>query len=354
MEKRHKAYESFRLSELELRPPTYVHLFGRLPVLRIHHPMFCVFICAAILVGAYDAVRLIARHQQTLNEALIIYLGSAVTVLGIVLLISGYEQVKDAVHQFAEVLEGGESRRRLASDLDAVTGRTQDIFAVAFCVLGLVLLTLLGPQVPVPWLVFVVGVGAAVFLVSGYGLGFAVMTIRLIHSLPAYGRMRMSILPAKTPALRALSGVTSVLALYFSIQLLCESLLCLAIHWKNHWALDITVYSFLLPISGLAALLFVYPQLGIWRLVQSHKQDELGVIDSALDAINMNSVATFADHNEVARISRLLELRRRIQESPSLPIDTATAARVLASLILPALGSLVQHAATKYLPIIVR
>jgi hypothetical protein len=196
--------------------------------------------------------------------------------------------------------------------------------------------------------------GSAFFLVSGYGLGFAIMTIRLIHSLPKYGRIRMSILPARTPAVRGLCRVTGVLALYFSAQLLCESLLCLAIDWKNHWALNIAVYSLIWPISGLAALFFVYPQVGIWRLVEAHKREELGVIDSVLDSVNMNSVATFDDHNEVARINRLLELRRRIQESPSLPIDAATTARVLASVILPVLGSFMQHVALKYLPIIAR
>jgi hypothetical protein len=349
MEKRHKAYDNLRFADLEYRPPSYIGLFGRLPILRSHHPIFCVFLIEVIPLMVYEGIRLVSRHQQNTNEALIVYAGSAITVLGTVLLISGYGQVKAAFQKFENVLERPESRRQFALDAARITGGIQDIWAAGFCVGGLLLVALLGPQLSGLWVAVAVVFGGPFFLISGYGLGFAVMTIRLIYSLQSYGQMKTFVLPARTPAIRALSRVTGVLALYFSIQLFCESTLCVAIRWKNIWVLHATLYTIVLPISIVAALFFVYPQLGIKRLIGACKRRELATIEAALQEMDYDATATYRDHNEVERLNNLLTLYRQIEESPSVPIDMATAFSAIGSILLPVLGSIVEGLTLEHL-----
>jgi hypothetical protein len=342
MAKRHAAYDNLRFADLEYRPPSYIGLFGCLPILRSHHPMFCVFLIEVIPLLVYEAIRIVSRHQQNLNEALIAYLGSAITMLGTLLLISGYGRVKAAFEKLEKVLEREESRRQFALDVARVTGGIQDIWAAVFCMGGLLLVALLGPQLSGLWVAVAVVFGGPFFLISGYGLGFAVMTIRLIYSLQSYGQMRMFVLPARTPAIRALSRVTGVLALYFSIQLFCESTLCVLIHWKNIWALHATLYTIILPISIIAAFFFLYPQVGIRRLIGARKIKELAVIEAALQELDYDATATYSRPNEVERMNTLLTLYRQIEESPSVPIDMATALSAMGSILLPVLGSLVE------------
>ena len=348
MEKRHKAYDNLRFADLEYRPPSYIGLFGRLPILRSHHPIFCVFLIEVIPLMVYEGIRLVSKHQQNTNEALIVYAGSAITVLGTVLLISGYGQVKAAFQKFENVLERLESRKQFALDVARITGGIQDIWAAVFCVGGLLLVALLGPQVSGLWVAVAVVFGGP-FSYFRLRLGVCAHddSLDLLPSI-VWGNEDIRA-PRKDSCHPGTFRVTGVLALYFSIQLFCESTLCVAIRWKNIWVLHATLYTIVLPISIVAALFFVYPQLGIKRLIGACKRRELATIEAALQEADYDATATYRDHNEVERLNNLLTLYRQIEESPSVPIDMATALSAIGSILLPVLGSIVEGLTLEHL-----
>jgi hypothetical protein len=77
-------------------------------------------------------------------------------------------------------------------------------------------------------------------------------------------------------------------------------------------------------------------------LIGARKIKELAVIEAALQELDYDATATYSRPNEVERMNTLLTLYRQIEESPSVPIDMATALSAMGSILLPILGSLVE------------
>lgn len=80
-----------------------------------------------------------------------------------------------------------------------------------------------------------------------------------IRNLPRFGRLRLFVLPGRTPALRSASRLTGTFALYFSAQSALEIVLFLAIPWHRQWMVKTVMYSLMWPIVISHLQYLIYP-----------------------------------------------------------------------------------------------
>lgn len=310
-----------------------------LSVARLHSGKLKVrpLLACSLLLAANLIVSLAWDHDQSYGEVLCIYGASFVALAGVLLLVHAYTLAVGAVDSFRGVLRTEQQSKLLEQHLAVMFGGgVQNRFALAFCLVGVAIVVVLGPvgldsfHYSMTLLIAVV-----FFAVSGFGLGLALTTMNWIRNLPRFGRLRLFVLPGRTPALRSASRLTGSFAVYFSAQSALEIVLFLAIPWHRQWMVKTVMYSLMWPIVVFAISFCFWPQLAIRRVIAVHKRRLLREFWRQGKIVRLEGLSAL----ELEPVARLYS---RIEDSSDFALDVATVSRFISSFFLPGLAILVQ------------
>jgi hypothetical protein len=319
------------LIEQLVREPRFLQTARRVATaLRLPH-VAAPWIVAVSVPAVYELTRLNSGLPRSRTDAVWLYAAPFVLALGTTLLADAYRASRAAVGAFRSILLTDAQYWRLYADIErAFEPRRQGRFIRWSASLFLSFFWLMWPNLTSWFYYLLVGLlatwGAAI---SASGLALVISTMRWIRRIPQYGELKLFTLPARTKELRAMSRLTGLFALYFSIQELAEAFLVYSTSWARPWAVNVFSAFVVIPLVLIALAFFFYPQFAIRRVIVRRKETELSELSAASVAVARGDAQTR---------TAVTKLYQDIDDSADFAIDAATVGRFAFSTVLTLLG----------------
>lgn len=154
------------------------------------------------------------------------------------------------------------------------------------------------------------------------------------------GDLDLFIIPSNTDAIRAISKLTGVFALYFSLQLTLVFILVSSTTWDSQEHANVVINYIMTPLVAFSLFFFIYPQIILVKIIHDHQRKILFAIEEKV-ALLWRKWMDGPDYDSNGTIEKLTHLHTQIINTATSPLDINTITRFITSIALPisALGS---------------